>query len=43
VLRSHGFSDIRFLTRAEAMQQYYVDRRDGLLPPRRISIASATL
>jgi methyltransferase (TIGR00027 family) len=43
VLRSHGFSDVRFLTREAAMRQYYADRRDGLLPPRRISIVSATV
>ena len=41
-LRSHGFSDVRFLTREAAMREYYADRRDGLLPPRRISIVSAT-
>lgn len=43
VLRGHGFSDIRFLTRDAAMRQYYAERRDGLLPPRRISIVSATV
>lgn len=42
-LRSHGFSDVRFLTREAAMQQYYAERRDGLQPPRRISIVSATI
>jgi methyltransferase (TIGR00027 family) len=43
VLLSHGFSDVRFLTRDAAMRQYYAERRDGLLPPRRISIVSATV
>lgn len=43
VLRSHGFTDVRFLTREAAMRQYYAERRDGLLPPRRISIVSATV
>lgn len=43
LLRSHGFSSVRFLTREAAMQQYYAGRRDGLLPPRRISIVSATI
>jgi methyltransferase (TIGR00027 family) len=43
ILRAHGFSDVRFLTRDAAMRQYYADRRDGLLPPRRVSIVSATV
>jgi methyltransferase (TIGR00027 family) len=43
VLREHGFADVRFLTRDDAMRQYYADRRDDLLPPRRISIVSATV
>ena len=41
ILRSHGFSDVRFLTREDAMRQYYADRRDDLSAPRRISIVSA--
>jgi methyltransferase (TIGR00027 family) len=43
VLRSHGFADVRFLTRETVLRQYYADRSDDLLPPRRISIVSATL
>jgi len=36
-----GFSAIEFLTRDEAMIRYFNGRRDGLEPPRRVSIASA--
>jgi hypothetical protein len=43
ILRAHGFSDVRFLTREAAMRQYYADRRDDLVAPRRISIATATV
>jgi methyltransferase (TIGR00027 family) len=43
LLRAHGFSDVQFLTRETAMRRYFVDRPDGLLPPRRISIVSATV
>lgn len=43
VLRSHGFSDVEFLTRDAAIRQYYADRQDDLLPPRRVSIVSATV
>lgn len=43
VLRAHGFSDVRFLTREAAIRQYYAGRRDDLLPPRRVSIVSATV
>lgn len=43
VLRAHGFVDVRFLTREAAIRQYYADRRDDLLPPRRVSIVSATV
>ena len=43
VLRAHGFSDVRFLTRDTAIRQYYADRRDDLLPPRRVSIVSAVV
>jgi len=42
VLRSHGFSDVRFLTREDAIRQYYASRND-LSAPRRISIATATV
>jgi methyltransferase (TIGR00027 family) len=42
VLRAHGFSAVSFLTREAAIRQYYENRRD-LLPPRRISIVSATV
>ncbi len=43
ILRGHGFSDVRFLTREDAIRLYYADRRDNLAPPRRVSIASATV
>lgn len=41
VLRGHGFSEVRFLTREAASRRYYANRSDGLLPPRRVSIVSA--
>ena len=43
ILRAHGFSDVRFLTREDAMLQYYANRGDDLSAPRRISIVSATV
>lgn len=43
VLRAHGFSDVRFLTREAAIRQYYASRRDGLSAPRRISIVTVTV
>jgi methyltransferase (TIGR00027 family) len=43
LLTSHGFSAVRFLTRDDAERQYYAGRGDGLPPPRRISIVSATV
>jgi methyltransferase (TIGR00027 family) len=42
-LRDLGFSKIIFLSRDEAMRRYYADRRDGLVPPRRISIVRAVV
>jgi methyltransferase (TIGR00027 family) len=41
VLRGHGFADVRFLARDEAFRRYYATRRDGLLPPRRVSLCTA--
>lgn len=41
LLRGHGFSNVTFLMRDDAFARYYHDRRDGLLPPRRTSIATA--
>ncbi|HEY4303127.1 MAG TPA: class I SAM-dependent methyltransferase [Gemmatimonadaceae bacterium] len=43
ILRAHGFSDVQFLTREAAIRQYYEGRSDDLLPPRRVSIVSATV
>jgi methyltransferase (TIGR00027 family) len=43
VLRGHGFSEVQFYTREAAMREYFADRSDGLLPPRRVSIVSATV
>lgn len=39
----HGFSSVEFADRDDIMRRYYLRRRDGLLPPRRISIATATV
>lgn len=41
VLRGHGFREVEFLAREEAMRRYYAGRRDGLLPPKRVSILRA--
>ena len=41
LLRDHGFRDVWFLSRDEAMRRYFADRSDGLIAPRWISIASA--
>ena len=39
----HGFSDARFPMRDEVSARYFADRRDGLVPPRRISICTAVV
>lgn len=41
VLRGQGFSDVRFLSRDDAFRRYYASRRDGLLPPRHVSLCTA--
>lgn len=38
-----GFTDVKHLARDEAIARYYADRADGLLPPRRISLCTATV
>jgi methyltransferase (TIGR00027 family) len=43
LLRAHGFSEVELLGRETALRRYFQDRPDGLLPPRRISIVSATV
>jgi len=42
-LRELGFSEISFLSAAEAQAKYFRDRTDGLHPPRRERIASAVV
>ena len=42
-IMAHGFTEVRFPMREEVFARYYADRRDGLLPPRRISICIATV
>jgi len=42
LLLSHGFTHAELADRAEIMKRYYAGRRDGLLPPRRVSMALAT-
>ena len=42
-LLSLGFSAVEFLTPADAATRYFRDRTDGLSPPRRTSIVSATV
>ena len=42
-LYSLGYSGVEFLTTAEATTRYFRDRADGLLPPKRTSIVSATV
>ncbi len=41
-LRSHGFSSVSFLTTEKALP-YFEGRTDGLMPPRRASIAHAII
>jgi methyltransferase (TIGR00027 family) len=43
LLRELGFSDVWFLSREEAVARFYTNRRDTLIPPRRVSIASAVV
>jgi O-methyltransferase involved in polyketide biosynthesis len=43
LLREAGFSTVTFLDRDEAMRRYYVDRSDGLVAPRRVSIVTAVV
>jgi O-methyltransferase involved in polyketide biosynthesis len=38
-----GFSQISFLLPQQAKDRYYQDRRDGLPPPRRVTIARAVV
>lgn len=42
-LRSHGFSRVELADRAEIMKRYYTGRRDGMLPPKRVSMVLATV
>ena len=42
-LLSLGFSTVEFLTPVDAAMRYFRDRSDGLAPPRRTSIVSATV
>jgi methyltransferase (TIGR00027 family) len=42
-LRSFGFSNIYFLTAADARLRYFADRTDGLPPPRHPSVVSAAV
>jgi methyltransferase (TIGR00027 family) len=42
LLRAHGFRDVWFLSREEAVHRYFADRTDGLTAPRRVSIVAAT-
>jgi len=41
LLLAHGFSSVFFLMRDDAFARYFDGRTDGLLPPRRTSIARA--
>jgi methyltransferase (TIGR00027 family) len=41
MLRSLGFSEVRFLSREEAERRYYANRTDGFTAPPRVSIAAA--
>ena len=41
-LRSFGFSQVEFLTPGDAAARYFSNRTDGLAPPRRTTIVSAT-
>jgi methyltransferase (TIGR00027 family) len=43
MLRSLGFSDVRFLSREEAERRYYANRTDGFAAPPRVSIAAASV
>jgi methyltransferase (TIGR00027 family) len=43
LLSASGFSDVWVLGREEAVARFYTDRRDALVPPRRVSIASAVV
>jgi methyltransferase (TIGR00027 family) len=42
-LRSFGFSQVHFLTPAEATAQYFANRSDGLPAPKRTTIVSAVV
>jgi methyltransferase (TIGR00027 family) len=42
-LHSLGFSAVEFLTFDDAVARYFQNRADGLLPPRKTSIVSATV
>jgi methyltransferase (TIGR00027 family) len=43
MLRSLGFSNIRFLSREEAERRYYADRTDGFEAPPRVSVVAASV
>ena len=42
-LRGFGFAEVLILTPAEAEARYFLNRSDGLLPPRRSTIAAAVV
>jgi methyltransferase (TIGR00027 family) len=42
-LRAFGFSNVYFLNAVDARERYFAGRADGLEPPRRTSIVSATV
>jgi len=43
LLRAHGFTHVELADRGEILKKYYAARLDGLLPPRRVSMALATV